>query len=274
MGSVFVTSYTQLHRLWTCPFQYYLKYIKWIKVVYADSTGTVPGLIIHDLAHLFFLSKGDWSIFDRLFDTYFEKYITQPYVFLREGQFARTKDEAFSKISKYRDNFVRELVKQNLVKAFFISEGRFGEFKAPFLLRPDIGICGGWDLLTADSKESPFILVDFKASDSPFNLDKRQLYFYALGIQRQLGFSISLVAFLLFKTASTYYYQCTPEILQETEDWIVKCKSIVEANQFNPSSSKYSCNLCDYNHICEFAFSKQDLPKVEGPVPFLPHASL
>lgn len=239
-----------------------------------DATGVVPGKVIHKLAELFFKSGCQWEVFDDKIQETFEHYINKPYVFLSKNAFASSKDEAWNIISKYKDNFVAELQRQGFVKNWTISEGRFGDYENPFKITPDIGLTGGWDLLTGDSKNDPLTVVDFKASDSLYYLDRRQLFFYALGIERFFGVTVSSVAFLLFKRKHTEVFHFSNSDRKQVIEWIKDGAIKVNTKQFNPTPSKYACGLCPFRTVCKYVFKPNPDNLPEGPTFILPKGQL
>ena len=275
-SDIFRASYSSLALLYKCAYAYYLHYIKRIKLKVVDSTGVVPGKVIHDLAEQFFIKGGkDWEIFNKYFDKIFEFYINQPYVFLGEKQFAKNKDEAKTILLQYKDNFVSELKKQNFVKPYVFSEGRLGDYDNPLIISPQIGLMGGWDLLTGETKTGQLTLVDYKASESTYYLDKRQLYFYVVGIKKMLSLDVAMVAFLLFKRKATYYYKVTDYAIKQTIIWIEEGRKLVERGNFQPTSSSRSCKLCEYRTKCKYCFSnKKSIPLKEGNVLTMPAGNL
>jgi len=267
-------SYSGRSLLDKCPYSYWLKYVHRFKLPLVDSTGVVPGKVVHKLAELFFKANCDWRVFDDKLPEVFNHYINKPYVTLNASAFASNRDEAWRVICRYKDNFVREIQKQGLVKPWYSSEGRFGFYDNPFMFTPDIGLTGGWDLLTGETKNSPLILVDFKASDSLYYLDKRQLFFYAVGVEKFLGVTVGTVAFLLFKKRRTVVYGISDEQRVQTIKWIKDGVARIKRGEFNPTPSKYSCSLCPFRELCKYVYTGKPRAGKEGSVMLLPQGAL
>lgn len=276
-----VFSYSSLSMLEKCGYSYWLQYVVRFKLpesAMADKTAVVPGKVIHTLANKFFVAGGqDFAIFDDEFDAVFDHYINKPYVHLGVGNaFAKDLNTARRCILQCKNNFVAEVKDRSLVQPFMDSEGRFETDKNPFWINTKIGLIGGWDLLCGPGIKQPLLLVDFKASESTYYLDKRQLQLYAFGVEKKLGVFVAQVAFLLFKKAKNRFisYAFSQQDREHIAAWIENMDAKRAREDFDPTPSEYACGLCGFREVCKYKNVKPSSIK-EGLTPFnMPSAGL
>ena len=251
-----VVSYSSLNTYATCPFSYYLKYIIRESQEEADFTGTVPGNVAHSLAEQFFEFKNkagivDWDIFDKNFNATFKKFIKSPNVHLSKDAFAASIPEAQRKVKMWTENLVDMIKQHGLVRDVTISEFRFGSHKNPLRLTDKLLFTGGPDIFSSDSMNKPGILVDFKASDSSFHINDKQIFLYALALKKDLGVDVSMAGFFLFKSREAVWRRVSQERLSETIAWAESIVDNIVAENFEPTPSKSACNLCPFKKTCE-----------------------
>lgn len=251
-----IVSYSSLNTYASCPYGYYLKYIVHESQEEADFTGAVPGNVAHKLAEQFFEFKNkagivDWTIFNENFESVFKKYIKSPNVHLSRDAFASTTAEARAKIKLWTENLVDMLKHHNLVKAVTISEFRFGSYKNPIQLTDKLLFTGGPDLFASDSMSKPGILIDYKASETSFHINEKQLFLYAIALMQELGVKISMAGFFLFKARDVIWKRVSKARLDETIAWAESIVDAIMAKKFDAAPSKSSCNLCPFKKVCE-----------------------
>lgn len=251
-----VVSYSSLNSYAQCPYSYYLRYIIRESVESADFTGTLPGNVAHKLAELFFKKKNeegvvDWSIFETEFESVFKKYASSPNIYFGPNAFAPSKIEAKKKVKIWTMNLADMLKEQDMVKNITISEFRFGSHKSPLKLTEKLLFTGGPDIFASDSLSKPGLLVDFKASDTSFHINEKQVFLYALALMKDLGVSVSMAGFFLFKSRTFIWKRVSKERLKETVDWAESLVDLIMKEDFHPSPSKASCRLCAYNSVCK-----------------------
>lgn len=251
-------SWSSLHSYYLCPYGWWLQYIVRFAPGIIDETGVVPGNVVHKLAELFFKAEKDWAIFDKEFDRIFEAEVSKSYVFLRNGQWASSKDEAYQLLKQYVANFKSILKLSGLNLKWYIVEGNIGEYSSPFYLHPYLPVVGRFDLVCGESRDSKLTLVDFKASESEFFLDKRQLIFYALMAGSLYHVSFDRVAFLLFKKKKFIPYLISEKELRDVDVWVGELVLGIKEQRFGVTPSKYACKLCRYRGCCKFVFQEVD----------------
>lgn len=256
MMEIPVVSYSSLNTYAQCPYGYYLKYIVHESAETADFTGAVPGNVSHKLAELFFKKKNeeglvDFNVFDEHFDRIFKSYIKSPNVSLGPNAFASNVAQAKAKIKVWTENLVDMIKNHGLVKPVTISEFRFGSRKNPLQLTDKLYFTGGPDIFSAESMSSPGILVDFKASDSTFHINEKQVFLYALALQKDLHVTVSMAGFFLFKSREAVWKKVSEERLSETIAWAESIVGNIMKENFVASPSKHACNLCDFKKICK-----------------------
>jgi CRISPR/Cas system-associated exonuclease Cas4 (RecB family) len=271
-----VFSFTSLSLYEKCPYCYWLKYVgRFPLPATIDITGTLPGSVCHKLAELFYKDGArNWDIFRDNFEPVFQKYLKKRGIYLKKGAFATSEASARKFIQKCVVNLVKELDKNKLYSGFFIPEGSLGFYGSPFHFTPEIGLMGGWDLLIGPSRDSPLTLIDYKASDSTFRLDRRQLFFYAVGAEAMMNIQIKNVMFILFKKkGQTIPYPFDDQVRESTREWINRCADRIDRKDFIATPGKFSCGLCPYKTMCKQSY-KEPKHKVEGPVDWLPQGDL
>lgn len=251
-----VVSYSSLNTYATCPYSYYLKYIVHESQEEADFTGAVPGNVAHSLAEQFFEFKNkagivDWEIFEKNFNVTFNKYIKSPNVHLSKTAFASSIPEAQRKIKLWTENLVDMLKQHGLVRPVTISEFRFGSYKNPLKLSDKLLFTGGPDLFSSDAIDKPGILIDYKASDSTFHINEKQIFLYALALRKELGVTVSMAGFFLFKAREAIWKRVSEERLSETVAWAESIVDAIMAERFEPAPSKSACNLCPFKKRCQ-----------------------
>lgn len=257
-----VVSYSSLDTYSKCPYCYYLKYIVHESQDEADFTGAVPGNVSHKLAEQFFEFKNkagivDWEIFNANFEAVFKKYIKSPNVYLHKEAFAASIPEARIKIKNWTENLVDMLKQHNIVKPVTISEFRFGSYKNPLRLTDKLLFTGGPDIFSSESMTTPGVLVDYKASESSFHINEKQIFLYALALKKDLGVDVSMAGFFLFKSREAVWKRVSKERLSETIAWAESIVDNIMKENFDASPSKSACNLCPFKKICEHSSFKE-----------------
>lgn len=262
MMEIPVVSYSSLNTYATCPYSYFLKYIIRESQEEADFTGAVPGNVAHNLAEQFFEFKNkagivDWDIFEKNFNATFKKYIKSPNVHFSKNAFASSVSEAQRKVKMWTENLVDMIKQHGLVRNVTISEFRFGSYKNPLKLSDKLFFTGGPDIFSSDSMDKPGILVDYKASDSSFHINEKQIFLYALALKKDLGVDVSMAGFFLFKSREAVWRRVSKERLSETIAWAESIVENIVAENFDASPSKSACNLCPFKKTCEHSSFKE-----------------
>lgn len=265
MENSLIVSYSSLDCYAKCPYCYYLKYIIRESQGDADFTGTVPGNVAHKLAEMVFKKKAetgvvDWSIFEKDFDGVFYKYAKGANVFFNKDSFAPNIGKARVLVKQWSDNLLGMLQSSNLANQFTISEFRFGHYKNPLALTPKILFTGGPDLFSSQFINMPGVLVDYKATDSEFHLNEKQLFLYAIALKVALNIDVSMAAFFLFKSGGIVWKGVQQHKLDDTLAWADFIVDQILAKRFDPTPSKTACNLCPFRLSCpssSFFIAKQ-----------------
>jgi len=272
-----ILSYSSAHCYQVCPYSWWLQYVVRFPVKVFDITGVIPGRVIHQLADMFFKAGGvDWSIFQTQLQPCFKRHINNSCIFWGPHAWAKDKSDAWVKIQAFRDNFVNGIKKKYFSWEWCLSEGCLGVYKKPFLLFPevDLSIIGAFDLLCGSSKSELLSLIDYKASDSTYYLDKRQLFLYTLAAMKKYEVTISKVAFFLFKPKGAKFvpYPVNKKELEDTKRWYLNIAEGIGKERFSPTPSQYACRLCKFKTACRYRFIPE--VKVETVISLLPQASL
>lgn len=250
-----IVSYSSLDCYAKCPFSYYLKYVIRESQGEADYTGTVPGNVAHKLAENMFKHKDatgvlDFGIFEREFDSVFYKYAKGHNVYFNKDSFAPNIEQARTKVKDWADNLCGMIQTSKLAEQYTISEFRFGHHKNPLAITPKLLFTGGPDLFSSVSRDTPGVLVDYKATDSSFHLNEKQLFLYAIALKVALNVDVSMVAFFLFKSREIVWKGVNRNKVDETIAWAEFIVDQIVAERFEPTPSKTACNLCPFKLSC------------------------
>lgn len=257
-----VVSFSSLNTYAKCPYHYYLRYIIRESTEEADYTGTVPGNVAHILANNFFKHKEEtgevnYEIFNSLFEETLLKQLKSPNVKLSKTAFASTRQEAYLKIKGWTENLVTMIKELEVEKKKTVSEFRFGSYKNPLKLTDKLYFAGAPDLwFEVEDMEGFGNIVDYKASESTFHLNPKQLFLYAIAVEKALGLKTLMCGFFTFKTIGRSWFRFSEAARDETIMWAENIVDGIKKSNFDAYPSKANCNLCDFKQNCQFSSYK------------------
>ena len=158
----------------------------------------------------------------------------------------------------WTENLVDMIKQHGLVRNVTISEFRFGSYKNPLKLSDKLFFTGGPDIFSSDSMSTPGVLVDYKASDSSFHINEKQIFLYALALKKDLGVDVSMAGFFLFKSREAIWKKVSKERLSETVAWAESIVDNIVAENFDAFPSKSACNLCPFKKTCRHSSFREN----------------
>lgn len=252
-------SFSSLNKYAGCNYSYYLRYVAKVQPdIDRDLTGTVPGLVCHSLAEKFFEKREkenviDYEIFEKGFEELFKSYIYSPFTKLGPDAFAANIEEARTTIKSWRDNLIALIQENYVTTGVTISEVRFGNHHSPLKISDSFYMTGGTDLYQSVDKNTPGRLIDFKASDSTFHLNFKQLYLGALGFKKKFDIETSMVGFFLFKAKRVEWKSCNQERLEDAQRWAEGIIDLISKDSFKENPSKSTCSMCEHRVSCKYS---------------------
>lgn len=271
-----VLSFSSFDRYCKCPGGYYLSYIdpeRKTKQVTSDATGTLPGRVVHKLFEASgkkdpetkqFVGFDRAAFLDRRrLYAILSSELEDPRIRLHpehQDEWARSKDAAMAAIAEWRGNLLHILESDGFIKPFMLNEFKFGSYNSPLVLNDQVKIAGAIDLFSADSREAPGRLVDFKASYVTDRLNVDQLKLYDLAM-RAHGFRVGMCGFVLFRIRRRpEYHAFNKTDRADFVERLADASKKIQLKVFPFTPSKASCRYCDHRDKCSVAV-KEDASK-------------
>jgi len=230
-----VWSYSRINTYNQCPMSYKIQYIDNYKG--KPNVYSYLGGLIHDIMEKWYNNiidkKEAITMFEKAYNSHFGLY--------------------FFMSDKVRNNWYKSM------HNFFINHEKMKEEGQQEVLcmykTPNGNIFRGFiDRITNNA------IIDWKTS-SMFSGKKllsagRQLILYKLAVEQETQQNIDKVAWCMMKYGEMKYYHVTPELIQETKDYLDNNVATIKANEgkeYKCNYDKFFCeNLCSVANRCPF----------------------
>ena len=239
----FTFSFSRLNLYETCPYAFYLQYIKELQGQpnFFSQFGTLCHSIIEDYA------KDKIAIFEMvdLYKNKFNEVITEE---APPNKFKDLKQSYYEEGFRYFSEFSGwdndyEILGVEEEFEFFVDKYKFA---------------GIIDLILKHKKEGFLIIEDHKTKSRLDNEEKekymKQLYLYSIPIKDKYGEYPKYLRFNMIRYRNTITEEFNIKKLEETKQWVInQINKIKQETEWKPLSSPYFCRfVCSFRNICEY----------------------
>lgn len=269
-------SFSRLSSFDTCPFEWYLHYIKQWDTI--DSAQAQYGGFQHKIHEMYF--KNELSLFD-LAGYYEENYNDVVTARFPNNKFVDLADSYYQTGLEYWENFGWDLSDYNILGVEKELKFQYGGYT----------FTGFIDLLLQDKKDNKLIILDHKSSKLKFKKNgdisktdaehyesfKKQLYLYSHPLLEKYGAdSIKALEWNLFRSNKHHRIEWKRDEYEATMKWVLDTiehikserewgmnKELTEA-QLNHKFPPFFCmNLCSVRNRCPFKNEYMDDLKMD-----------
>ncbi|HEY49346.1 MAG TPA: PD-(D/E)XK nuclease family protein [Dehalococcoidia bacterium] len=117
------------------------------------------------------------------------------------------------------------------------------------VLSPKITLIGKIDRVDQEADGSLHI-IDYKTGKIPEELDRTQLYIYALILAREQKLPVTKVTYLYLDAGEFQTIQPTITDLEQAADYVVEAVERILAEKKYPATINSYCGTCDFLEIC------------------------
>ena len=116
-------------------------------------------------------------------------------------------------------------------------------------LSPKITLVGKIDRVDQEA-EGGLHIIDYKTGKMPEEIDRNQLYIYALVLSQEQKLPVSKVSYLYLEAGEFQTLQPTAADLEQAADWVVRTVDRILAERKYPATINSYCRACDFLEIC------------------------